>query len=484
MSKNQPARAAAMLPLCSCELFTACLPTRLPSILLLGLLYVVYVLTGGAVFWKLEGPAMEGELRKIREEVVRLRREMPCLNQDNIVGAAEVLHRAASNGISLKDNHTGDGVWKFTTSAVFAATVVTTIGYGNISPSTTAGQIFCVFFALFGIPLNVVVLNKIGKYMLAIARMVTDLIQKKTNQKRGINVFIHLLSFVCGVMVFFVVPMVVFKFFEGWSYSQAIYYCFITLSTIGFGDYVAGSSLDDNAERVYPDWYGPLMGVWIFFGLAWLSLLINHGIEILEELNKQWKFGEEQEPDQSEEPPAADTQMTEIQTPSDSPHPLDEWDGRFLLPNPSGELSGAEEVGLGRGCYITRWGVADSLSLPPWRRSAGCSASCDLCHRAPALTGNSPSTLALVSQHAQGLQPWSRRITAGAVPFEKYRYALRRTRLCTFSPEANEPHQRHVRSEKQADEVASQRWWEHGELGNIPYGHRLQAVDTRGPDDD
>lgn len=52
-----------------------------------------------------------------------------------------------------------------------------------MSPSTTAGQIFCVFFALFGIPLNMVVLNRVGKYMLAIERNICDFLQKKTRQR-------------------------------------------------------------------------------------------------------------------------------------------------------------------------------------------------------------------------------------------------------------------------------------------------------------
>lgn len=34
----------------------------------------------------------------------------------------------SKNGMSLKNNHTAGGFWKFTSSAVFAATVVTTIG--------------------------------------------------------------------------------------------------------------------------------------------------------------------------------------------------------------------------------------------------------------------------------------------------------------------------------------------------------------------
>lgn len=56
-------------------------------------------------------------------------------------------------------------------------------GYGNMSPSSTAGQIFCVFFALFGIPLNMVVLNRVGKYMLAIERNISDFLEGKTGRR-------------------------------------------------------------------------------------------------------------------------------------------------------------------------------------------------------------------------------------------------------------------------------------------------------------
>lgn len=52
-----------------------------------------------------------------------------------------------------------------------------------MSPSSTAGQIFCVFFALFGIPLNMVVLNRVGKYMLAIERNICDFLEVKTGRR-------------------------------------------------------------------------------------------------------------------------------------------------------------------------------------------------------------------------------------------------------------------------------------------------------------
>ena len=36
--------------------------------------------------------------------------------------------------------------------AVFSFSVISTIGYGNITPETPAGKLFTIFYALFGIP--------------------------------------------------------------------------------------------------------------------------------------------------------------------------------------------------------------------------------------------------------------------------------------------------------------------------------------------
>ncbi|XP_051249529.1 potassium channel subfamily K member 17-like [Dicentrarchus labrax] len=282
---------------------------RVPSILMLGLVYVTYVLIGGVVFWKLEGELGQKDISSLLLHKKALLTKYTCLNQEGLEAVAQVVYDASKAGLSLKGNYTTDGFWKFTSSSVFAATVVTTIGYGNMSPSSTAGQIFCVFFALFGIPLNLVVLNRVGKYMLVIERNISDFIEGKTGRRTCTRFFVHLVSYLSGAVLFFVVPMIVFQQHEGWTYSQAIYFCFITLSTIGFGDFVA----DNNPDREYPDWYSVLMASWIFFGLAWLALLINHSMDILERLNtycKLWWGGQTQEPG-SAEGDNPDTQVEE-----------------------------------------------------------------------------------------------------------------------------------------------------------------------------
>lgn len=49
-----------------------------------------------------------------------------------------------------------------------------------------------------------------------------------------------MIAITVGSVVFVLIPAVVIQILEHWSYVDAIYYIFITLFTIGFGDFVAG----------------------------------------------------------------------------------------------------------------------------------------------------------------------------------------------------------------------------------------------------
>lgn len=43
-----------------------------------------------------------------------------------------------------------------------------------------------------------------------------------------------------GILIF--IPSAIFHAVEGWTFLECVYYCIVTLTTVGFGDFVAGNS--------------------------------------------------------------------------------------------------------------------------------------------------------------------------------------------------------------------------------------------------
>ena len=56
------------------------------------------------------------------------------------------------------------------------------------------------------------------------------------------------LILVLGLLLGFVAPATVFHWVEGWHLLEALYFCFTTLSTIGFGDYIIGEKEREREE--------------------------------------------------------------------------------------------------------------------------------------------------------------------------------------------------------------------------------------------
>lgn len=43
-----------------------------------------------------------------------------------------------------------------------------------------------------------------------------------------------------GIIVFILIPSGIICYFEQWTFDESVYFAFVTLTTIGYGDYVAG----------------------------------------------------------------------------------------------------------------------------------------------------------------------------------------------------------------------------------------------------
>lgn len=174
--------------------------------------------------------------------------------------------------IENKPNKAGPQ-WKFAGSFYFATVVLAMIGYGHSTPVTVGGKAFCMGYAMVGIPLGLVMFQSIGerlnKFASVVIRRAKTYLHCKYTEATEMN-----LMLATGMLSSIIITTgaAVFSRYEGWSYFDSFYYCFVTLTTIGFGDYVA---LQNDHALIKKPGYVALSLVFILFGLAVVAASIN-----------------------------------------------------------------------------------------------------------------------------------------------------------------------------------------------------------------
>ncbi|XP_042861232.1 potassium channel subfamily K member 15-like [Penaeus japonicus] len=125
--------------------------------------------------------------------------------------------------------------WTFPQSVFFTATVLTTIGYGNIAPMTVRGKIFCIVFALVGIPLTLTIITDMGEVLASLVPVETLSKLLPKGKLRPIVTVLGILGLLVGIIA---MGGCIFMLLQRWTFMDAFYFCFITTTTIGFGDLV------------------------------------------------------------------------------------------------------------------------------------------------------------------------------------------------------------------------------------------------------
>ncbi|CAL4120375.1 unnamed protein product [Meganyctiphanes norvegica] len=166
--------------------------------------------------------------------------------------------------------------WTFAGAFLYSLTVITTIGYGSVAPQTMLGRIVTIIYALLGIPLMLLYLSSVGDLLSRVLKWVwwrmcrcrrrppvsrvnhhpttatpytsVDPSKRKwiggsegsdgsssgedDSESTAVPVTLCLLlmiSYICG-------GAAVFAYAHHWSFMHAIFFCFSSLTTIGFGD--------------------------------------------------------------------------------------------------------------------------------------------------------------------------------------------------------------------------------------------------------
>ncbi|KAE8737169.1 hypothetical protein FOCC_FOCC017370 [Frankliniella occidentalis] len=252
----------------------------------------------------------------------------------------EQLHAAHEAGVT---SYSGIKSWTFLNAVVYCLTVVTTIGYGHISPSTNTGRAVTIIYAIFGIPMFLILLADFGKLFTRGIKFVWSFVRRlyytgSCRQVRrtqpvqeimkGAQMVYDLATFrrpsmfpqgepeadveeadtplrqdqsqaptirlehpdsseppatpapsafevddefnlpisvaIVILLIYLFVGASIYWIWEEWGFFESFYFVFISMSTIGFGDFVPEHPMYMMASIVY-----------LIFGLALTSMCIN-----------------------------------------------------------------------------------------------------------------------------------------------------------------------------------------------------------------
>ena len=129
------------------------------------------------------------------------------------------------------------------------------LGYGHVTPLSDTGKLFCILYALIGIPLTLVLFTALVERLMILTNALLQLLADRYGHIysafhiRLIHIVI-LLTFL--IMVVFLVPAAIFSYIEdSWNFLDAFYYCFISMATIGLGDYIPGDHTEQTHRTLY-----------------------------------------------------------------------------------------------------------------------------------------------------------------------------------------------------------------------------------------
>ncbi|XP_014357107.2 potassium channel subfamily K member 1 isoform X3 [Papilio machaon] len=252
-------------------------PRALPYIRLLVVagLMALYLSLGASVFQAIEGPLereMEDHIEKTKMEFLN---NHPCVSEGDLEALLDEVIKASNRGVSASKNVTSGPNWSFGQSLFFSSTVVTTIGYGHVTPLSKPGKLFCMVYALLGIPLTLVLLSAlVERLLLPATALLRTLNAALGHLYRPFTIrLVHLMIIVTTFVVFFIlVPAAIFASLEPeWDFLDSLYYCFISLTTIGLGDYIPG----DSPEQPYRPLYKVATTLYLITGLTFLMLTLT-----------------------------------------------------------------------------------------------------------------------------------------------------------------------------------------------------------------
>lgn len=257
--------------------------------LLLAVLIGLYLLGGAVVFSALER-AQERQAKQRWEERLANFSRSHNLSRAELRRFLRYYEEATEAGIRVDSARPR---WDFTGAFYFVGTVVSTIGFGMTTPATPGGKIFLIFYGLIGCASTILFFNLFLERLITVIAYTMKLCHQRRLQRLGVlppeslgrlgkgkmdglagwkpSVYSVMLILCLASLLISCCASAVYSSFEGWSYLDSLYFCFVAFSTIGFGDLVSSQ----NAQYDSPGLYHLANFLFILTGVCCIYSLFN-----------------------------------------------------------------------------------------------------------------------------------------------------------------------------------------------------------------
>uniref|UniRef100_A0AC35U613 Ion_trans_2 domain-containing protein n=1 Tax=Rhabditophanes sp. KR3021 TaxID=114890 RepID=A0AC35U613_9BILA len=223
---------------------------------------LIYILGGAYIFYYFEGEPEIDRHVKLKQKISELKSEFVqnVINSQDPSAIEECLIKLLGNLTTSQSPHEAHNIhesisilinqdgqikkqWTYTSCVLFCYTILTTIGYGNVFPTSNHSKLFTMLYGVIGIPLFLITIADAGRFFKTAVFFMYKVIFKKEIKKEGDRKFLRELGEVILVVFlltgFIATGSAVLPLWESdLTYFQSVYFSYMSLTTIGLGDIV------------------------------------------------------------------------------------------------------------------------------------------------------------------------------------------------------------------------------------------------------
>lgn len=237
--------------------------------ILLFIICLVYLFVGAGIFSLLESHEEQVIRVSVNNTINEFLTNHPEVSMSELKMVLEAINDAAYMGIDAEDvaEKSYHNQWDVVNAFYFCASVITTIGYGHLTPNTHAGKVVYGFYAFFGIPLMAWFLLETGMmlkvHLLLLAQKIQNGLSYCCSNDLVTRIITGILLFFAAYLNLLVIPAAIIGHIEDWSHMDAEYFCFTSITTIGFGDLIPTENL--GFQSAWAEWIYKLCTVVYYF---------------------------------------------------------------------------------------------------------------------------------------------------------------------------------------------------------------------------